>query len=336
MSKKTTKKGFFFKKEQDKIKKQEEPKKISITTSYNEFLSSYQSMKGRNEHEEQRQQQILMLFKIIKEKKWEQAEKFLKMGCPINLPLFFPPHPKAIKEAALLKPQAPSGTPEWFEGTLLMWLADQNDEEGVNWALKNGAEVALLSRNGRDASWMAMEKGFSDMAYLLLGAGARSNLRLQETPGHTRLMKATMTKDLDIVTYLLKKGVKPNSVDDLGKTALHYCLAQNPFTAIDREIALLLMELGGDLNAADGQGYRAHEYAKEEIPKMVIEEFLLRQAAKGINIVLENSFEMEMAKKLGVDPFAPKEEPSLFNDNTLNQQVKALPKKPIRPKVRGY
>ncbi len=336
MSKKTTKKGFFFKKNQEKSKKQEESSKVSVTTSYSEFMSSYQSMKGRFEHEKQRQQQTLALFKVVKEKNWEQAERLLKIGYPINLPLFFPPHPMAIKESELLRPQAVPGTPDWFECTVLMWLADQNSEDGVNWALKNGAEVALLSRNGRDASWVAMEKGYSDMAYLLLGAGARPNLRLQERPGHTRLMKAVTIKDLGIVSFLLKKGVKTSSVDDLGKTALHYCLEQNPFAAVDREIALLLLGFGGDLNAADASGIRAHEYAKEEMPKQVIEEFMLRQSVKGVCVVLESSFEAEVAKKMGIDPLAPKEEISWFNDNTLNQQVKAVPKKPLRPKVRGY
>ena len=104
--------------------------------------------------------------------------------------------------------------------------------------------------------------------------GASLLIRLSDT-NVTRFVASTKNSDLRAVTYLIRKKVNPNDYDDLGKTALHYNLAKNPYEEDDAQIARILLQEGCDPNTVDIDDVPAHAFAESEYAKNILEGYNL-------------------------------------------------------------
>ena len=68
--------------------------------------------------------------------------------------------------------------------------------------------------------------------------------------GHTQLMDAAKTGQMDLMTDLLQRGADITASSDKGKTALHYAAANGQTAAVK-----LLVENNADVNSRDTEGH---------------------------------------------------------------------------------
>lgn len=175
---------------------------------------------------------------------------------------------KLIREGAPLN-EALSG-----EITPLAMAALTNNTEMIKHLYRMGADVTMRFANGKDAAWFAMENFKLEPFYLLMEMGASLSIRLSDTK-ETRLIAATKNSDLRSVIYLIRKKVNPNDYDELGKTALHYNLAKDPYEEDDAQIARILLQEGCDPNTVDVDDVPAHEFAESDYAKNILDGYNL-------------------------------------------------------------
>jgi hypothetical protein len=77
-----------------------------------------------------------------------------------------------------------------------------------------------------------------------------SNVNMKDRHGHTPLMEAAKTGDLETVRDILKRSADIDAMSEKGKTALHYAAANGHV-----EIAKLLLEHGAVIDARDRDGH---------------------------------------------------------------------------------
>ena len=120
----------------------------------------------------------------------------------------------------------------------------------VKLLLSAGADVAAVDGEGEAALIKAAERGLADIAALLLDAGADANTKVEGgwLNGHTALMAAARCKSeaaVEIVSLLLILGADVNAKDGDGETALSFAKGWGR-----KEVVRLLQEAG----AVDSQG----------------------------------------------------------------------------------
>ncbi len=197
------------------------------------------------------------------------------------------------------------------------------DTDGVERALKSGAEIDKKAASGNTALMMAVvadnlgvvrllldkgsgidtqedEAGFTALIYavdlgylemikLLLSENA--DVDMQNDDGLTALMWAVEKGYLKIVKLLLRKGSEVSIQDKYGETALMKAVEGN-----HSEVVRLLLELGADITKQDEDGQTAWKLAhdKPRIQK-TIKDFVKRQ--KEVATAL-----MEAREELSPDP----------------------------------
>jgi len=80
------------------------------------------------------------------------------------------------------------------------------------------------------------------------GAGIMQNVNAVDRHGHTALMQAAKSGDIEQVRDLLRRGASVAMTSEKGKTALHYAAANGHV-----EIVKLLIEAGADVNLRDNE-----------------------------------------------------------------------------------
>lgn len=80
------------------------------------------------------------------------------------------------------------------------------------------------------------------------GAGIMQNVNAVDRHGHTALMQAAKSGDIELVRDLLRRGASVEMTSQKGKTALHYAAANGHV-----EIVKLLIEAGSDVNLRDNE-----------------------------------------------------------------------------------
>lgn len=101
--------------------------------------------------------------------------------------------------------------------------------------------------------YYATDKGYLEVAKILLERGADPNIRCSNSHGPTRITRAMMKGDLELVMSLLSRNSFPNIQEDYieyDSTPLHHA-TKNGYL----ELAELLLEKNADPNVQDDKGY---------------------------------------------------------------------------------
>lgn len=190
------------------------------------------------------QQQLLRLIQYLNLGQMDKAGIALDRGLPVDLML--------LREANGGPPgasyffteiEATLGCPiEWL--TPLIIFARANQTEQVAWLLARDAMPNMIIDNGYDAAWVAMKAKALDAYDLLMEAGSSPGQRLTDGTRTTRLMEATVLRQVSVVSDLLARDADPNAYNAKGQLALHLSLTQNPYSQDDLEITRLLLYAG--------------------------------------------------------------------------------------------
>ena len=209
--------------------------------------------------------------------------------------------------------------------------ASQNQVAMLNLLLQEGqASPGQLFGRGRDAAWIAMERGSWDAYLILMGRGAIVDLRLPETR-ETRLINAVIRSDLPSVRDLLARRADVRLYDRDGRTALHHNFAKEPYEDVDVQIGRMLIEYGGDPNAIDKKGIPAHAFAEGYEKEALLQKHRLTQIAEEATREIERERQMAIEAELEEDitPTRP-EDPTDPGTPQIHRMQKKVKLKPMR------
>lgn len=161
--------------------------------------------------------------------------------------------------------------PNETQNQILLQAIKNQDLEGVNAALANGADANAGYPNYFPALVLAASRGNLAIFNTLLEAGADVNLDTGE--GETALMYAAVGGHLEMAQILIKKGADVNVQDggDAGGTALMNAAAGGHI-----EIVKLLLANGADASTKNLYGDTALTLAQQNGYPQIVE--LLKQA----------------------------------------------------------
>ncbi len=173
-----------------------------------------------------------------------------------------------------------------------------NDLEGVNCFLSMGANPNRTNLGSSSPLKLAVSKGFTDIARVLIQAGA--NVKETNFLGSTLLMEAVYYHDdLEIINLLIQHGVKVDAVDGYKMTALMIAnqnfRKNSPYRLMCELSAEQLMEVAESKSQFSGKV--AHFYEMLEKNKMkvckIIMPFLLKMDSNhGFNQLPSEIFDM--------------------------------------------
>ena len=170
---------------------------------------------------------------------------------------FSPEERKAVEamlaERARLEPMARELKPE----NLFYWMRSQTDTRLVRRFIARGIDVNAPTPQGERPLVHAAQTLRADVVPLLLEAGADPNLANQDREGNTALhavsqhggvVSPTVEAGVRIMKQLLARKADPRARNNSGATPLQFAANRR------LELALLLLDAGADVNAADANG----------------------------------------------------------------------------------
>ena len=95
-----------------------------------------------------------------------------------------------------------------------------------------------------------MDTAVYKMNSMRKGDWTMQNVNMKDRHGHTPLMDAAKSGDIEAVKDLLKRGADVDALSEKEKTALHYSAANGHV-----EVVKLLLEYGAMINARDRDGH---------------------------------------------------------------------------------
>jgi hypothetical protein len=187
------------------------------------------------------QQQMIRLIQYLNIGDMDKAAAVLSRGLPVDLMLRREEDGGTPGANALFAPiESTLGRRvEWLTPLVLFAQADLTEQ--VAWLLAQNAMPNMVIDGGFDAAWVAMVAGGLDSYDILMEAGADPGQRLTDGSKTTRLMAATVLRQVSVVSDLLSRDVDTNAWDAKGQLALHINLRQNPYEDTDLEITRLLL-----------------------------------------------------------------------------------------------
>jgi ankyrin repeat protein len=168
----------------------------------------------------------------------------------------------------------------------LIRASQDGDTEKLNEALNNGVDVNAKSSElpyGWTALHHAIENGHSEIAKMLLDAGADVNATIEEreyTPhydnsdyvsgyqydGMSVIRMAYFNNRIEILKMLFEKGADVNTtIDNVNNTFLHIASLRGKL-----EMVKMLLDAGADVNAKNDDGETAIDLAKSQWQTEVI------------------------------------------------------------------
>jgi ankyrin repeat protein len=200
------------------------------------------------------------------------AVTFLSAGCTTTL------HEAAVygdvnKVTRLLEQGANPNMKNEKGRTPLHEAAFQGNRAIVDVLIQNGADLNIQEpRYGSTALHIAVYNGFKGVVESLLDAGA--DIDAIDHEDRTPIYGTTQTGNKYLTLFLLKKGAKINIKEkSFGFTPLHYAV-NNQF----KDIALILIDHGADINAEDHKGMTPLNQAIDNDDKPMIELLLSKGA----------------------------------------------------------
>ena len=159
---------------------------------------------------------------------------------------------------ALIAESVDPDAPQADGSTALHWAVYRGHTDIATLLIGAGASVTAGNRYGVQPISLACTNGDPAMVDLLLGAGADPNTALAE--GETALMTAARTGVVEVVHSLLAHGADVNAAENWrGQTALMWAAAEGHAAAV-----AALLGAGADVGAASGQGFTALLFAARE------------------------------------------------------------------------
>jgi ankyrin repeat protein len=142
-----------------------------------------------------------------------------------------------LKQRVDVNAVTPDGT------TALHWAVETNASEVARLLIAAGAKANAANRYGVTPLTLAATKGNAVLVEALLEAGANPNVTVGE--GETILMTAARTGSVETIKALVAHGADVNAAEQWqGQTALMYAAMENHAGAVK-----LLVELGANVNA---------------------------------------------------------------------------------------
>lgn len=299
---------------------------MSHTVTQGEWKILQRSFEGRMEWERQKQENLVKLMLCILKNDLENLRKMLvenQMVVDQTL-VDADGEGSSITGSRLLEQMniAHSVTP-------LGVAAINNQVAVLRLLLQEGqASPGMLFSKGRDAAWVAMERGSWDAYLMLMDRGVLVDHRLPGTR-ETRLINAVKRSDLPTVRDLLARRADVSAYDVEGRTALHHNFAKNPYEDVDVQIGRLLIEYGGDPNAVDKKGIPAHAFVDGMEKEALLQKHRLTQVAEETLEALAKEQQTIDATLEDVNPIRP-EDPTDPGLPQLHRMQKKVKLKPIR------
>lgn len=143
----------------------------------------------------------------------------------------------------------------------LRLAVEMNNPEMVRLFLERGADPNRISRGEPSLLYVAVANENEEMVKLLLDQDFRANpnLRNQDEPGQTPLLKAIQKGDPEIITLLLMHGADPNLSNSWGESPLAMAIVED-----DLETVRELIEHGADPTLKDPFGNTPLSLAVEQ------------------------------------------------------------------------
>lgn len=184
------------------------------------------------------------LFKSIKDKNYEAITTLIQKGANVNY--VYEDGNFALKEAIITQ-----------------------DMEMLIFLHKFGASFSIADKEYKNATYFAIDTFNSNVLQYMFDKGVYSHFRIKKTH-HTPLIIATLKSNLQAVQLLLSKSrSNVNEVDAEKNNALYYNMSKLDQSNDDREIGILLLNAGGDLDSENANG---------ETPRMATETSIEKQS----------------------------------------------------------
>lgn len=198
-------------------------------------------MDAQSATEMSQQQQLMRLIQYLNLGDTDKAGQVLAHGLPVDLMLRREENggPPGVKHFFEPVESSLGVRLEWLTPLVIFAQADQTEQ--VAWLLAQNAMPNMVIDGGYDAAWVAMAAGALDAYDILMEAGASPGQRLTDGTRRTRLMAATLFRQVSVVSDLLARDADPNAYDHKGQIALHLSLRQDPYEDADLEITRLLL-----------------------------------------------------------------------------------------------
>lgn len=200
-----------------------------------DWLNYLDSYSFHQQDKETKQKLYSDLFIAVKNKYEKNIEKLVRIGVNLNYVIN---NTYALKEAIIAK-----------------------DVHMVSYLHKMGASFLTYDLEYKPPLYYAIDVGDELILSYILNKrlyNPYKTKKLLQTP----LLNSTIKSNLNMVKYIAyKTKVNINECDYLGNNALFYNFSKPERNADDREIGIILMELGGDMDAANLAGETARMYA---------------------------------------------------------------------------
>lgn len=129
----------------------------------------------------------------------------------------------------------------------LIDLVIRGDLDGVQAALRSGADVNQTDHYKHTPIHFACSRGDDDILRVLLAARSRRNPR--NVHGYTPLHIACIKLHTRCVRILIEAGAKVDAIAEFGMTPLHYASRYE-----SGDLAKMLLDAGANVNAKDARG----------------------------------------------------------------------------------
>lgn len=154
----------------------------------------------------------------------------------------------------------------FFDSNFVLTVED-NNLEIVRLFLEAGLSPSVCDANGTPVLSLAVRLSLTDMAKLLIDAGADIN-KVSDDRHYSPLMDAVQIGHIENAALLLQHGANPNLQSEDGQTALILAVGRQ-----DKELVQLLMRYGASPDITDKLGMNAVKYAgvfgNQEIIKLL-------------------------------------------------------------------
>ncbi|ETV88024.1 hypothetical protein, variant 1 [Aphanomyces astaci] len=140
-----------------------------------------------------------------------------------------------------------------LKSTPIYWASHRNNIYAVALLLEHDADPAIADKNGINAFFVAVQSGHTILASYMIAMGSDVDTPSQDADKSTPLMWLCRYKfELDTMRMLIGLGANVHAVDGNGYTALHWAAARDVPLA-----AKHLIDLGIDLHAKTPKGETA-------------------------------------------------------------------------------
>jgi len=165
----------------------------------------------------------------------------------------------------LLENGADCNIPDEKSNYPLMTATLLDDFEVVQLLIESGARINVCSDDGVTPLYLFIQKQYVDLIFDIMDTIEPSNFSIKTDTGHTLLMIACEIGNIQIVKYLLKKGVNVYERSIHGWNALHYAARCGHLKILE-----ILCKHGLDINLETNEG----DTCLFLIPIYYMEEFL--------------------------------------------------------------